>query len=142
MTNSIQELKQEAVRLRAALELSDKQVSHAQSLELVARQKGYRNWNTAVAMTGNQAIRPPVQIGQKVEGAYLGQRFTARVLGLHSRVRPDHWRITLDMDDPVDVVTFESFSSMRKRVSATIDASGRTIEKTSNGLPHLVLDVI
>lgn len=50
------------------------------------------------------------------------------------------YRLTMKFDEPVDVVTFESFSAFRQRVTATVDETGRTIEKTSNGLPQLELD--
>ena len=53
--------------------------------------------------------------------------------------QPGRYRLTLDLDEPVDVVTFDSFSAFRKRVHCTIDETGRTIEKTSNGRPHVEL---
>ena len=34
---------------------------------------------------------------------------------------PGYVTITVDFDEPVDVVEFESFSAFRKRVTATID---------------------
>ena len=43
------------------------------------------------------------------------------------------------LDDPVDVVTFESFSAFRQRVHCNVDTSGRTLEKTSNGRPQVEL---
>ena len=46
----------------------------------------------------------------------------------------------LGMDDPVDVVTFDSFSAFRQRVTATIDEHGVSPSKTSNGRPHMVLN--
>ncbi len=46
----------------------------------------------------------------------------------------------MKFDEPVDVVTFESFSAFRQRVTATVDETGRTIEKTSNGRPQLELE--
>jgi hypothetical protein len=38
------------------------------------------------------------------------------------------------------VSTFDSFSVFRQRVSCTVDETGRTVEKTSNGRPHLELE--
>lgn len=141
MTQSIEEMKAEARRLRDSLASGGNPVSHSRSLELVARQKGYRDWNTAHAAIGNRPSRPPVEIGRKVTGTYLGQHFTGRVLGIQGQLQPDRFRLTLQLDEPVDVVTFDSFSSYRHRLTATINADGRTSEKTSNGQPHLVLDL-
>ena len=42
-------------------------------------------------------------------------------------------------DEPVDVVTWDSFSAFRRRVSCTIDRRGRTAERTSDGRPHMEL---
>ena len=48
--------------------------------------------------------------------------------------------MTLHFDEPVDVVTFDSFSAFRQRVNCTVDETGRTAETTSNGRPHLELE--
>ncbi len=47
--------------------------------------------------------------------------------------------MTLDLAEPVDVVTFDSFSNFRSRVRKAVDAYGRSFDKTSDGEPHLVL---
>ena len=72
-------------------------------------------------------------------GHYLGQGFEADVIGVQILATPGRYRITLDFDEPVDVVTFASFSSFRKRVSCVIDRHGVTAEKISDGRPHLRL---
>ena len=54
--------------------------------------------------------------------------------------QPGRYRLTMKFDAPVDVVTFDSFSAFRQRVTATVDENGRTIEKTSNGVPQLELE--
>jgi len=138
---SLQSLKDQAKRLRASLAETGEQVSHSRALELVARQHGYRDWNTAHAMIGNRPYGPPVELGGKARGRYLGQQFEATVIGVTSQLTPGRWRIELRFDEPVDVVTFDSFSSFRSRVAVTVDADGRTTEKTSNGVPHMVLDL-
>ena len=142
MTQSIEQLKAEARRLRDSLTGDGTPVSHSRSLELVARQKGYRDWNTAHAALGNRPPAAPVALGESVSGTYLGQRFTGTVIGINGRPNGGRWRVTLQLDAPVDVVKFDSFSSFRHRLTATINAEGRTVEKTSNGQPHLVVDLI
>lgn len=57
------QLKAMAVRLRAKLEATlNVSVSHSQSLELVAGQLGYRDWNTCVADVGAHSDREPVVV--------------------------------------------------------------------------------
>ncbi len=138
---SIEHLKAQAKRLRARLEADGQPVGHSRSLELVAHQYGFKDWNTLHAAVGNRPPPCPVMMGQLVRGSYLGQAFTGEVIGVQALTASDRYRITLLFDDPVDVVTFESFSAFRRRVTCTIDSRGVTAEKTSNGRPHLRLDL-
>lgn len=140
MKTNISELKDQARRLRAELASSGRAVAHGEALELVAKSHGHRDWNTAHAAAGNRPADPPVALGDTVSGRYLGQPFLAEAIGVEAR-SAGRWRITLQLAEPVDVVRFESFSAFRSRVTATIDADGRTVEKTSDGKPHLTLDL-
>ncbi|PII39509.1 hypothetical protein T190_03675 [Sinorhizobium meliloti CCBAU 01290] len=80
-------------------------------------------------------------LGARVKGRYLGQAFEAEILSAQAiSAKPRRYRLTFKFDEPVDVVTFESFSAFRQRVTATIDESGRTVERTSDGRPHLELE--
>ncbi|NVK34900.1 MAG: hypothetical protein HWE23_10500 [Rhodobacteraceae bacterium] len=136
---SINEAKAQAKRLRTTLEADGKGISHCKALEIVAHQHGYRDWNTLFAAIGN---RPPklVSVGDRIKGRYLSQPFEADVLAVEM-VGEDWMRVTLDLDEAVDVVTFDSFSSFRKRVRGLIGPKGSTREKTSDGVPHLELDL-
>lgn len=137
---SLDALKDQARRLRAGLSLAGQEITHSKSLELLATQYGFRDWNTLHAKVGNRPPLDPWMLGAKVRGHYLGQPFEARILGVQAvTAQPGRYRLTLDLDEPVDVVTFDSFSAFRKRVHCTIDETGRTIEKTSNGRPHVEL---
>ena len=49
--------------------------------------------------------------------------------------------MTLHFDEPVDVVTFDSFSNFRTRVSKVVGPDGRSFDVTSDGVPHLVIDL-
>ena len=49
-------------------------------------------------------------------------------------------RVTIRFDEPVDVVTFDSFSSFRQRVSCTLNEDFTTTERTSNGQPNMRLE--
>lgn len=136
---SLDELKAQAKRLRAVLDSSGQPVSHSQSLELLARQHGHRNWNSLHAAIGNRPPPAPVALGDRVRGRYLTQPFAGRVIAVQE-LTEGRYRVTFDFDEPVDVVTFASFSAFRRRVSCTLDRHGRTAERTSDGRPHLQLE--
>jgi hypothetical protein len=139
---SIDDLKAQAKRLRSAMEASGTQVSHSAALELIARQHGVRDWNTlsALAARPNAAPVALLAVGARISGRYLDQPFTGKVLALGELSGGLH-KLTIHFDEPVDVVTFESFSAFRQRVNAQIDENGVSPRKTSNGLPQLVLDI-
>ncbi len=134
----VEELKQQAKRLRARLAEDGDFISHSEALELIAHQYGRRDWNTLHAAAGN---RPPVSafnLGARVRGSYLSQPFTGEVIGVVKQTQ-GRFRITIEFDEPVDVVTFDSFSAMRRRVTCTVNEQGESAEKTSNGAPHMIV---
>lgn len=135
---SLDDLKTQAKRLRASLAKDGDFISHSEALELIAHQHGFRDWNGIHAACGNHPPPTPLAIGARVGGCYLGQEFAGEIIGLET-LSPGRVRITLNFDLPVDVITFESFSPFRQRVSCVIDNDGKTAEKTSNGQPHLEL---
>lgn len=132
------DLKTQAKRLRARLKDTGVDISHSESLELIAQQNGARDWNTLRAQIGN--MPPAPKVGDRVTGRYLGQQFAGYIKGLTSLGQGDQYRITLHFDDPVDVVSFDSFSSFRQRVSGVIGIDGRSPQKTSDGVPQLIVD--
>lgn len=138
---SIEALKGQARRLRAKLSSDGEPITHGKSLELLAHQYGYKDWNTLRAIAGNNPPPCPASLGTRVRGQYLGQAFEGEVIGVQAITSQDRFRVTLRFDEPVDVVTFGSFSNLRRRVSCVIDSSGKTTEKTSNGRPHMQLEV-
>lgn len=137
---SIAALKAQAKRLRNALAEEGDFIKHGEALELVARQFGYRDWNTLHAAAGNRSPLP-LAVGQDVSGLYLGQPFKARILSLQTLADDGFMRIALDLDEAVDVVKFDSFSAYRKRIQATIRPDGSTVTRTSDGEPHLRLSL-
>lgn len=129
-------LKVQAKRLRSTLADQGTPLSHSAALETLARQWGYREWNTLSAAA--DIARPAWQVGQTVSGRYLGHAFTGRLKSVRE-ASGGHWRLTLVFDEPIDVVTSDRFSSLRRQVSALVNARGVTHEKTSDGKPHLEL---
>lgn len=139
LPRSIEAAKAQAKALRAALLADGHDIAHSAALEMLARSHGLRDWNTLHARIGN---RPQVAIapGDRVTGHYLKQPFTAEVLGV-TETGPGRTHLVLHLDQPVDVVTFESFSNLRRRVQITVGPEGRSFTATSDGTPHLVLDL-
>jgi len=140
---TIDELKQQARRLRQAMEDRGSSMPHSTVLELLAQQHGLRDWNTLSALAAKPNDRPiaPVAVGARIRGRYLNRPFTGKVLALSSHPESGLHKITIHFDEPVDVVTFESFSALRQRINAQIDSDGVSPRKTSNGMPQLVLDI-
>ena len=139
---SIEQAKILAKRLRTQLEKDGQTISHSKSLELLAVQNGFRDWNTMYASFGNQAqTTTPLSVDAKVSGQYLGHDFTATVLGVQSKNGGSRYKVSLDLDEAVDVVSFDSFSCFRKRINATINQNGITSEKNSLGVPILKINL-
>ena len=138
MPRTIAQAKQRAKIMRKDLFSRGIKISYGQALERVAAEIGYRDWNTAVARLSNE---PPfrIQVGDTVSGAYLKQPFTGQVLAVREIGGGSHFEVTLHFDEPVDVVSFDSFSAFRQRVNVTIDDTGVSPSKTSDGEPHMVI---
>lgn len=137
---SLEALKDQARRLRDTLARQGTQINHSKSLELIAGQYGFRDWNTLHAKIGNMPPKRILSLGDQASGRYLGKAFTGRVIAVQRMgSAAGMTRVTFDFDEPVNVSAFESFAVLRRRVVCTLDEDGRTVEKTSNGVPHLVL---
>jgi len=136
---TIAQAKQEAKRLRMALIEEGKATSHAQALERIARRYGFRDWN-ALHAEGRDRPPPGWSVGGRVCGHYLSQPFAATVLGT-DQLRPGWFRLVLDLDEAVDVVRFDSFSNLRKRIRVEVGPGGHSRERTSDGRPHVMLDL-
>lgn len=136
-TPAVSTMKQQARRLRTAMQEAGTPLSHAAALETVARQHGHRDWNTASA-AARWENPPRWQVGQAVRGRYLSQPFTGRIKSVGEGMG-GFWHLTLQFDAPVDVVTSQHFSNLRSQVRCTVNAQGTTTGKTSDGTPHLTL---
>ena len=137
---ALETLKDQAKRLRNRLAQEDQTISHSRALELIAAQYGFRDWNTLHAKVGNRPPLNPWMLGARVSGTYLGHKFTAEVISVQAiQNRPGYYRLTMKFDEAIDVVTFESFSAFRRRINCTIDETGRSPSKTSDGRPHVEL---
>ncbi len=81
---SLDALKDQAKRLRSRLSSEGEDISHSRSLELIAAQYGYRDWNTLHAAAGNRPPFNPWMLGSRVKGLYLGQPFEGEILSVQA----------------------------------------------------------
>ncbi|WP_196258882.1 glyoxalase superfamily protein [Pelagibacterium limicola] len=133
------DLKAEARNWRAEQGQAGNSITHSHALEMVARFHGFRDWNTASAVL--PATRAPAfAVGQAVKGKYLKQPFTGSITGMSILGGGDLFQVTVEFDEPVDVVTFDSFSAFRHRVVATVNREGVSPAKTGDGIPQMVMD--
>lgn len=125
--HTIADLKSQARSLRD----TDPNLSNSAALESLAAQLGYRDWNTLRAAAVDWAV------GDRIKGRYLGHAFVGKILDLAAIGA--NFRITVQFDDPVDVVSSPHFSNLRQRVTAVVNGQGRSAECTSDGQPQMVI---
>lgn len=135
---SLETVKAQAKALRLALEAKGTVVSHAQSLELIARQHGARDWNTLHARLSHRRAPTELALGAKVTGHYLGQPYSGKIVSLSGPA--GHRCVEIALDQPVDTIQFDSFSNWRHRIRGTLGKDGRSARRTSNGTPHLTVE--
>jgi hypothetical protein len=146
----ISEVKVQAKELRRELAAQGQTVGHAMSLERISQRYGYRDWNTCRAdITASFPKR--LVAGARIKGRYLSQPFTGTILSVGSwgsqlqnsgLANVDQLDLTVDFDQPVDVVIFDSFSNLRKRVRATVGSDGASAAVTSDGQPQFVIRML
>ncbi|MCG3266927.1 glyoxalase superfamily protein [Yoonia sp. I 8.24] len=112
--------------------------SHAQALEQIARDHGFRDWNSFHAAIRDVAPAT-ISAGTRVTGRYLSQAFAGEVISATPQ-EPGWMRLEIKLDTPVDTVRFARFHNMRSRITGTIGPDGFSKERTSDGEPHLILD--
>lgn len=134
---TLTDAKSQAKALREALASQGNPISHAQALELVAKQNGARDWNTYSARLLRNTPRT-FQLNDRVRGTYLGQSYTGRIVSISKS--GEGYFLSLQLDTPVDTVEFDSFSNMRSRIRGLVDKCGVSPRKTSNGLSQLVVE--
>lgn len=132
------DLKSEARNWRAEQAEAGHPVTHSQALEMVSRFHGFRDWNTASAVLP-VTRGPAFAVGQRVRGTYLKQAFEGTILAVAALGSGEMFRLSVQFDEPVDVVEFESFSAFRQRVVATVNREGVSPSRTSDGAPHMAI---
>lgn len=134
-------LKDQAKRLRQDLAASGHQVGHSQALELLAHQHGYRDWNTLHAAFDRPKPNTRTwQVGERITGHYLGRAFGGKLVGVQAMSGGGWFRLQIRFDAPLAVAELGGTPVLRQRISCRVGPDGRTMEKTSNGQPHVVLD--
>ncbi|WP_018997765.1 glyoxalase superfamily protein [Hirschia maritima] len=138
LPTTINGAKEYAKKLRISFMESDTPLSHAQALERTANELGYRDWNTARTRLSNRPKFEP-QIGDLIEGVYLKQKFKGLIKSVRMLADGQYFDVSIQFEKAVDVVSFESFSAYRQRVSAKLDNEGTSLSATSDGEPHMII---
>jgi hypothetical protein len=136
---TLAEAKALAKALRQAMAAQGKPLTQAQALEEIAHQHGARDWNTLHARLSTAPPPPPPSLAlhDAVQGHYLGQPFTGRIIAL-AKSGP-HTNLSIQLDQAIDTVRFESFSNLRRQIRGMVDENGRSPAQTSDGEPHLLV---
>lgn len=138
MTSHIYTRVQAKARARQIKAESEGALSLAAALESVAKEMGFRDWNTASARLSN-APDTSWQVGERVRGHYLKQAFSGRIHGVRELQAGSGYEVTIHFDAAVDVVEWDSFSAHRQSVTALVSPEGVSWAKTSDGVPHLTV---
>ncbi|MCC3859581.1 glyoxalase superfamily protein [Pseudemcibacter aquimaris] len=134
---NIENLKSQAKRLREYLSDQNIKLSHSAALEAIAKQHGYRDWNTLSASIKSNVKWPAV--GDRVMGTYLGHNFRGTILNSSVISNSENRRYTVMMDEAIDVVKSELFSNFRQRISSTINGDLRSVDYKGN--PDNILNI-
>lgn len=137
-TQSVQTLKGEARALREERSAAGENLTHAAALEAVAKAHGFRDWNTARASLPDRIVAP-FQIGQRVHGTYLEQPYQGHLIGVQMLAEGQHFTLTIQFDEPVDVTPNFMFAALRHRVVATVDTGGVSPARRGNGKPQMIV---
>lgn len=137
---ALSDLKDQAQRLRQSLARQGIEITHSRSLELLAGQYGARDWNTLRARAAGSRGPMLPRVGGPVRGRYMGHPFTGRLKAMAQLAGQRAWRVSIQLDQPVDAVSFASFSALRHRVSGIVGQTGRSYRHRSDGTPHLEID--
>ena len=140
MSDILKHTKGRAKRLRSYLASQDISITHAQSLEAVAKEDGMRDWNTLSATLlaagdparphseeKNTAPRLAFHVGDRVGGIYRGSDFKGTILGLEKTDGGPVWRIKIQFDAPVDIGPTSALNLTRLRVRSMINAQGISV---------------
>lgn len=138
MTSQIYTRVQAKARARQIRTESAMPMSLSVALERVAREMGFRDWNTASARLSNSSDFS-WQVGERVSGRYLKRAFNGRIHAVRELHQQSGYQLTVQFDEPVDVVDWESFSAFRQRVTVIVSPEGITWAKTSDGIPHMIV---
>ncbi|WP_417623479.1 glyoxalase superfamily protein [Paremcibacter congregatus] len=126
---TLDSLKRQARRMRDHFAEHNIEMSHSKTLEALAKQYGYKDWNVLTASLKRQALQPiwPT-LEDRVSGTYLGHDFTASILKTETAILPDVRRYTLLFDVPIDVVASTHFSNFRQRVTCLLNSDLRSVD--------------
>ena len=128
-------------KAKKLLEIKGYKIPHSLLLECFSVINGYKDWNTLHASMSNRPALEALGLGEVVDGQYMGQPFRGELVGIRTLQKGRSYYVSIQADEAIDVVKFDSFSNFRRRLSCTVDQSGISPAKTSDGQPHMILEL-
>lgn len=138
---ALKTIKLQAKRLRHILTEQGTPLTHSQSLEIIAKQWGYSDWNTLNAILKTLGSPENLTVGDIVTGHYMGEPVEAEILRIQTLGHSDAFSLTLKFDKRVDVINSEGEMRSKKKVRCTVGITGKTVQKMADGTPYLVLNI-
>lgn len=115
------------------------------SANLLARSRSRENYSHSDdSQSRNNKVRPTLatlKLGDRVQGVFMGQRFQGHLVGIVPLAASQNYHIGIQLNQAIDVVTFESFSNFRRRLNCVVDKDGISTAKTSDDRPHMKLEL-
>lgn len=144
MSDILKYAKGRAKRLRSYLAELDISLTHAHSLEAIAKEDGFRDWNTyaanpplgmaendvparATQRDNQMASRLKFHVGDRIKGQYRGALYAGTILGLEKTDGGPVWRIKIQFDDPVQIGKSTALNLTRQRIRSMINADGESV---------------
>lgn len=140
-TLTLENLKIQARRMRDHFAEKNIDISHSATLEVLAKQHGFKDWNVLSAILKRRLekdIWP--ELDDRIKGIYLGHNFTGRVTKIQITKQENSRRYTLLFDNPVDVVTSAHFSNSRRQINCFLDQSLKSVDH--KGRPDNIVQLL
>lgn len=114
------------------------------SANLLARSRSRENSSHSdESQSRINKVRPTLatlKLGDRVKGVFMGQRFQGHLVSIVPLAASQNYHVGIQLNEAIDVVTFESFSNLRRRLNCIVEKDGISKANTSNKQPHLVLE--
>ena len=126
---TLENLKRQARRLRDHFAEKNIEISHSASLEALAKQHGYKDWNVLSALAKRLSENPAwPALDDKITGSYRGHTFTGKILKIKTAPLANTRGYTIRFDEAIDVVTSKHFTNFRQQINCILDQTLSSVD--------------